>query len=512
MVQLLIAMRAAALRNARQSRFGTVALLGAGVFGLLVAVTTLLFGITTSATGTGGAAELGLLTLSWVAGRIGFAAFSGGDPAVPLDLFRIIPTRRSVLARSLVLLGFADVAMILLAVALAGTVAYGFRQGAAAGIAGLLGTALTLIMTGLLSTIVAAAVPVGSRRRQDLGTLLSAAVISGVVVLGTLIQPLLALLESGRPVWLTIMVQALPTGWSSDAVAAAAIGQPAGTFVPLAALAVGCVALYLWWPHVLASRLLSQASSSRHGPSRSRRRLVPATATGAVISREVRLWIRDPNRAGFLLVAVVVGLGICMVPLISHGTRVLLPFAGGGTAIIAGAIAGNGYGFDGPAIAILLDTGAERADVRGRQYAWLLLIGPYTVALTVVGSLVAGQAWAMPWAYGLLAAILGGAAGVCPLSSVIAPQPLDANGSPGPTWVLKTYASIVLIALSAAPTLAVLIVGRSLGSAVITWLAVLVGVISGAVALVVLGRLAGRRAVDHGPEIYQALSQAGFRK
>jgi ABC-2 type transport system permease protein len=507
-----MAMRAAALRNARQSRFGTAALLAAGVFGLLVAVSTLVFGITTSARGTGAAAQLGLLTLSWMAGRIGFAAFSGGDPAAPLDLFRIIPIRRRALARSLLLLGFADVATVLLGIALAGTVAYGFRQGLLAGTVGVLGTALTLIMIGMVSTIVAAAVPVGSRRRQDLGTLLSAGVISGVVVLGTLIQPLLAMLAAGQPWSLVIMVRILPSGWSADSVSAAAAGHPAGTLVPLAALAVGCLALYLWWPYVLDARLLSQATSSRHVRSRPRRRVLPTTATGAVIARELRLWIRDPNRAGFLLVAVIVGLGICVVPLVSQGTRVLLPFAGCGTAIIAGAIAGNGYGFDGASVAILLDTGAERADVRGRQFAWLLLLGPYTIALTVVGGVVAGQPWALPWSYGLLAAILGGAAGVTSLSSVIAPQPLDANGSPGPTWVVKTYASIVLIAVTTIPTLAVLIIGRSAGSSMITWLAVPVGAAGGAVAITVLGRFAGRLAADHGPEIYQALSQAGFRK
>ncbi|GAB3912756.1 hypothetical protein GCM10011575_22150 [Microlunatus endophyticus] len=505
-------MRAAALRNARQSRFGTVALLAAGVFGLLVAVSTLLFGITTSARGTGGAAQLGLLSLSWMAGRIGFAAFSGGDPAVPLDLFRTIPVGRRILARSLALLGFADVATVLLGIALAGTVAYGFRRDPVAGLVGILGTALTLIMIGLLGTIVAAAVPVGSRRRQDLGTLLSAAVISGVVVLGTLIQPLLALLADGRPRALVIMVEILPSGWSADATSAAAAGHLAGTLLPLAALAAGCAVLYRWWPYVLDARLLSQATSSRHVRSRSRRRVLPATATGAVICRELRLWIRDPNRAGFLLVAVVVGLGVCVVPLISQGTRVLLPFAGCGTAIIAGAVAGNGYGFDGAAMAVLLDTGAERADVRGRQLAWLLLLGPYALALTVVGGLLGGQPWALPWSYGLLAAILGGAAGVIPLSSVVAPQPLDANGSPGPTWVVKTYASIVLIALSTTPTLAVLIIGRAVGSSLITWLAVAIGVITGTVAIMVLGRLAGSRAVAGGPEIYQALSQAGFRK
>jgi ABC-2 type transport system permease protein len=164
MVRILIAMRAAALRNARQSRFGTVALIGGAIAGLATAVSTLLLGATTTAGRTGGADQLGLVMLSWMAGRIGFAAFSGGDPAIPLDLFRIIPAPRTELARALLLLGLADPAMPFLGIAFAAVVVYGFRLGWPAGVVAVLGAAGSLLLISFLSTIVAAKVPTGSPR------------------------------------------------------------------------------------------------------------------------------------------------------------------------------------------------------------------------------------------------------------------------------------------------------------------------------------------------------------
>lgn len=510
MVRILIAMRAAALRNARQSRFGTVALIGGAIAGLATAVSTLLLGATTTAGRTGGADQLGLVMLSWMAGRIGFAAFSGGDPAIPLDLLRIIPAHRTELARALLLLGLADPAMPFLGIAFAAVVVYGFRLGWPAGVVAVLGAAGSLLLISFLSTIVAAKVPTGSRRRQDLGLLLSAAVISVVVVLGTLIPALFSLLARGRARGLAVVLRVLPSGWAVNAAAQAAAGHILMTLLPLVGLVAGCIALVLWWPRVLGARLLAQASSARRGHAR-RRRLLPATPTGAAVSRELRLWIRDPNRAGFLLIAAVVGLGICAVPLISRGTTLLLPFAGCGTAIIAGAVAANLYGFDGRSIAVVLDAAAERADVRGRQLGWLLLVGPYSVVLTVIGVIIAHSDWAMPWALGLLAAILGGAAGILPLVSLIAPQPLDGSGSPGPAWVAKAYVAIALIAVSTVPALTLLIVGTVTDDAMVRWLALPAGVASGVAAATLLGGVARRRLAERGPEVYQVLADAGSR-
>jgi ABC-2 type transport system permease protein len=51
--------------------------------------------------------------------------------------------------------------------------------------------------------------------------------------------------------------------------------------------------------------------------------------------------------------------------------------------------------------------GTERADVRGRQAAWLLAVGPAMVVLTVALTALSGQRWAWPGVLAMLAAVLG---------------------------------------------------------------------------------------------------------
>jgi ABC-2 type transport system permease protein len=352
-------------------------------------------------------------------------------------------------------------------------------------------------------------VPTGSRRRQDLGALLAAALISAVVVAGTLVGPLLATLDTGGAPALALVLRILPTGWAGDAIAAASLGQPGTAVLLLVALLAADALCAAIWPRVLGARLVAQAASGRHAHGKATGRILPATVTGAVASRELRLWIRDPNRAGFLLIALVVGLGGCLVPLITHGAAQLLPFAGLGTALIAAAIAGNSYGFDGPAFGLTLTVaGAERHDVRGRQLAWFLIVGPYAILLSIAGLLVSGQSWAWPWVLALLPALLGGAAGIIPIMSLLAVQPLDDNGSPGPTWVVKAYATIVAVAVSTAPTVVLLVIGTASGLVSLTWIAILVGVLTGVFCAVVLGRIAGNRLAAQGPEVFQTLAGA----
>ncbi|MHA7985102.1 hypothetical protein ACX9R5_04775 [Rathayibacter sp. CAU 1779] len=508
MVRILMHMRAAALANVRRSRFGTVSLIAGAFFGLLVAASTLLLGFTATGIEASGASDqIALVILTWTVGRVGFAAFSGGDPAIQLDLFRIVPVPRRRLARSLLIVGFADPALPFIAIAFSSLIAFGFRHGPVAGIVGILGTIGTLALVSIVSTIAAAVVPSGSRRRQDLGTLLAAVLISAVVVTGTLIGPLLALLASGRAPALSAVLRILPTGWAADATASAVSGSALTAVLLLIALGASCAALTIWWPHVLRARLLATGGGGRRGHVRRARRVLPGTAIGAVTGRELRLWIRDPNRTGFLLVAFVVGLGVCVVPLISQGTALLLPFAGLGTVVIAAAIAGNSYGFDGAALAIVLGVaGAEHADVRGRQLAWFLLVGPYSIVLSVAGLIVGDQQTAWPWVLGLLPAVVGGAVGLIPMISLVAVQPLDDNGSPGATWVLKAYVAIILTVVTAGPTIAVLVVGTVAGAAWLLWSGVPIGIITGTACVVWFGRVAGRRLKRNGPEIFQVLS------
>ncbi len=508
MVHVLIQMRAAALANVRSSRFGTLSLAVGGALGLLVAVSTLLVGFSSSVTVTGGADRIALVTLTWVAGRIGFAGFAGGDPALPLDLFRTLPTPRRTLARALLVVGFADPALLFMALALGSSLAFGFRHGLAAGLVGMVGVGAMLGVVSIVSTVVGAVTPTGSRRRQDAGTLLAAFLISAVAVVGTLIGPLLERLGSGDAPLLGAILRTLPTGWPAEAVMLAAQGSVAAV-LPLAGLVVLGFALAAWWPHLLAERLLSSGSARRRGHTRHHRRVLPPNAFGAVTGKELRAWIRDPNRAGFLLVAITVGIGVCVVPLLSRSTTLLLPFAGLGTVVVAAAVAGNSYGFDGPSLALVLGAAdAERADVRGRQLAWLILIGPYTTLLSVGGLTVGDFPDIWPWVCALLPAFLGGGAGLFPLVSLIAVQPLDDNGTPGPTWVPKIYAVLFLTMVAGIPPAGLLLTGAISENHWLSWSAIPVGIAAGIGCAEWFGRIAIARLHRAGPEIFEQLATA----
>ena len=82
-------------------------------------------------------------------------------------------------------------------------------------------------------------------------------------------------------------------------------------------------------------------------------------------------------RVTCLLIALIVGVGVGVVPKLVGGSSLLMPFAGPLTVLIAGACACNLYGNDGTSLWLtILTPDAERADVRGRQLGWLALVAP----------------------------------------------------------------------------------------------------------------------------------------
>jgi ABC-2 type transport system permease protein len=131
----------------------------------------------------------------------------------------------------------------------------------------------------------------------------------------------------------------------------------------------------------------------------------------------------------------------------------------------------------------VLTPGSAGADVRGRQLAWLLAVAPYAVVSTVLLTAIDGQSQYWPWAISLLAALLGGGAGVLAYGSLVFVQPLDESGGPTPAWSLKVHAALVAVALTAAPPLVLLLVGWH-------WVAVPVGVLTGVGFATGLGRRA----------------------
>jgi len=491
----------------RPTRFARVGMLVMAVLGLLSSLSSLLVGLPAYPTTAAGVGVVSAVVAVWVVGRLAYAGFSGGSGLRP-ELFRLLPVPRRTLARTLLVSGLLDASLVALAIAFGCLVVFGAHGGAWPAVVGALGAALTLLLTSALVRIVEASMPPPSQQRRAMGTVVVAVVISLVAVAGTLLPTLAAELIGGHLPWLSVVLEILPTGWAGDAVGGALSGHWPATVLPLVGLVLLIMAVVGVWPVVL-SRRLDGAGAAASRRRRSRPRLLPATPVGAVVGKELRMWVRDPLRLTFLVLAAIVGLGVCLVPAVAHGTSVMLPFAGVGAVAIAGAGGCNLYGSDGLALRLTVMTpGAERADVRGRQAAFLLVVGPYALIVTIALTALGGQEWAWPWALGLLAAILGGASGLVPLSSVVGVLPLGTDGGPAPTWPVKVYAVMILIVLTATPSAALLIVGAVARSGAVQWAAVPVGVASGVLAALLLGRSATTRLRLHGVAIIEQLASA----
>jgi len=147
-------------------------------------------------------------------------------------------------------------------------------------------------------------------------------------------------------------------------------------------------------------------------------------------------------------------------------------------------------------------------DVRGRQAAWLLIVGPFSTAETVLLTALSDRVDLWPWAIGCLIALLGGAAGLAPLASLISVQPPDEAGNPTPAWSLKVHLALVAVTLTAAPSLALLTAGAATHRPWLAWTAVPVAALTGALLLHRLGAAAARRLRTTQTTILYTLSAA----
>ncbi len=234
---------------------------------------------------------------------------------------------------------------------------------------------------------------------------------------------------------------------------------------------------------------------------------LPRTPAGAVTAKEIRMWVRDPIRLTCLLIALVVGAGVCVIPRVTAGTSALLPFAGTLTTIIAGACACNLYGSDGTSLWLtVMAPDSSRADVHGRQAAWLIVVAPYTVAVTIVFTALSGVHAAWPWVLAVLPAVLGGAAGLAPFSSLISVQPLDETGGPTPAYSLKVHIALVVVALTALVPILFLVAAGLWREPWLSWVAVPAGLATGAALAAYLGGLAVSRLQSRQVRILRVLA------
>lgn len=109
----------------------------------------------------------------------------------------------------------------------------------------------------------------------------------------------------------------------------------------------------------------------------------------------------------------------------------------------------------------------------------------------------------------MLPALLGGAAGLAPLTSLISVQPLDKTGNPTPAWSLKVHVMLVVVALTAAVPVLVLVAASAGHVNWLSWAAAPAGVATGVVLSGHLGRRAARPLETHQASVLKVLDRRG---
>ena len=216
----------------------------------------------------------------------------------------------------------------------------------------------------------------------------------------------------------------------------------------LGGLAAAIGALVLAWPPLLARRLTMSARGGRqrtHGAAVAREPVLPLTPLGAVIGKELRMYSRSVLRSVMLMISFLVGVLVGVISALGGKTEGL-PFAGLLFTVIAAACFTNFYGDDGTSLWLtLVVPGAERPDVRGRVWAWFLVVGPAGLLITIVFTAISGQTWSWPWVLAAEPALVIGSAGLLALTGVVSVNAPDADGGPAPARVLKTHLALIVI-------------------------------------------------------------------
>jgi ABC-2 type transport system permease protein len=498
MVGALIGMKLSALRHSLRDPERALLVVCATLIGLAAAGATIWIG---TRAGNGGdllAIALAVWTFSWIVGPV----FSGGDESLRPEYFAMLPRSSWRKVTGLLAASATGIAPLVSLVALASIGVYAATQlGLVATLVAIPAMLLQLALLVLLARVTVAVFGLLLRS-------LAGAITGGIVnafVMAFAAQGwavVIALGRSGDLAGVAGPLRGLPSGWALAAVEAAGRGDFAAAAGILSALTALCGILLACWVVLLP---LTTGARVRYGAARAP--LPPAGRLMTAVRKELRSWTRDRLRVGMWTFAVAYGLFFCLFPL-AVGFTAMMPFAGLVFATMAAATAANLYGVDGTALwATLLAPGAEKVDVRARQFGWLVAVGPVaavlTIALTGAFTVLSGQTWAWPYVIALLPAVLGGGAGLVILVSVViltpgtdphkrGNNPLSIGQRNGEN-VGVVYLMLVSVPLSAAPAF----LATWLGS----WWGLPVGLATGTLWFWLFGLIAQRRLAARGPEL-----------
>ena len=499
MVGVLIEMRAATMRRQTTGKYA-LGVLFLALLVMVLAVGTLAAGLKHYHYAGAGANVVATLSFGWLVGWVSGPLVTGDNAALRMDYFKLLPVPARKLGYAMLGAAFADVSLVFSLVAFASLVALGAQSGVAAALTGAAAMLLDLVLAVVAAQVAIAVFGpvVSSRRGRDFAAMVLALVITLLSLASSLVPFVAARLTNGHSPVLSAVVRILPSGWGAVAVDAASRSEWGLAAACLGGLAVLILVLVLAWPPLLARR---HTSVRGHAPTA--KGILPATPFGAVLGRELRLYSRSTLRSMLLMISFLVAVVVALIVAFS-GKTTGLPFPGLLFTLIAAACFTNCYGDDGTSLWLtLVVPGAARPDVRGRAWAWFLVVGPAGLLLTVVLTAISGQAWAWPWVLAAEPSLVIGCAGLLVLIgawSVNAPAP---DGGPSPMRVLKTHAALIAIPVVVLfPAAALLIPGAIGHSLLLRWLAVPVAIAWAAFLSWYSTRAAVRRLEAHGPEIF----------
>jgi ABC-2 type transport system permease protein len=315
----------------------------------------------------------------WLLPLVAFGVDSTLDPA----RFRLFPVPRRQLLTGLAvagLVGLPGVATVLVAVA---TPLAWWREAAAvpaALVGGLLGTAICVVGSRAVTTVLAPLVT--GRRFREVAAVLAVVplVLAGPIVLG--VGAGLAAVADALP-RIAVVVGWTPFGAPWALAADVAEGSWLAAVAKLAVAVVTLVVLAVVWDRALAAALVRPEGGGRVARSTGLGFFgrLPATPTGAVAARSLTYWLRDSRYAASVAVVPVM---VLLLWFLGRGGGSLLG-AGVLVAFIMGWVSSADVSSDGTAFWLHVAAPLTgRADRTGRALAGLVVGGAVVLVVNLV--------------------------------------------------------------------------------------------------------------------------------
>ena len=464
-----------------------------------------------------------LLLAAWGVGAALGPVLTSGSGVLKPDYFALLPIERRVIGRGLLVSAFVGVASGYVLLATLATAVHAVWLSPATLLVAAVGAPLTWVLVITASRLVYGLLGAAMRSRFGVEIaaiqfgLMFAVMFTGWMVVQVAVQSVPALLGSGLPNGpITAVLGAFPTSWPVLAIESAAAGEWGVAALLLLALAAVDAVVVISGIALLSPRA---TTPSRGGRGRARSAglvagggILPRTQLGAVIGKEMRQWTRDPWRSLEIRSGVWTGIAIGFFAWVSGIYAGISAFAGLIVAFMLGLAACNLYGQDGTAVwqnVVGQDKTSVRSDVRGRQWATILVFVPQAILISAIFLLLSQQFWALPTVLAAMPAVFGAASGAAVLVSALGVSPgvdprmrvgpNDANGNIS----LHVWVVMVLIAVGVAPTGAAIVLSFASG---LPWIVtVLVGFANGWLAAWLLGRVTIAWLTDRMPDVYSRI-------